>query len=584
MVNEIQSPQAIIHASPSGPAPVKKGFSRRILLILVITIGIILAVSVGNLYYQKLAQPKQLQHTSSVPTITDHRSTTDNKQLVANSMFYDFSITPPKKIVLVVDKSTYQMIKVEIDRFANDIATDLNAGVKILDNNYGSPSKVKSALIQEKNNNGDFQGVIFIGDIPPQYIRTKNTGQSPAVSDSWYLDLEERNLYAEKINNECKDPNLVNPEGKCITSYFEVESGFGYKTISRWSGRITPTLGKSDRTGLLKRYFVRNHDYRRGNLKYEGALIYGPDPSLNACTQYEKCFLAADKHFVDETHITTKDKLSVIAAITPDENTEAEYLSKQKEPFRFQLVNAHGGTTSFKSGIGKISDMVTYSELIDNNPGALFSIFLSCSVGAFDVKDNLASAYIFEGKGLAAYSASLPIFTQSPFEPTFSDISYFILGSGGRLYEAFNTRHHFNILGDPTVRIKEPSKEGCKLVFDTSQTGVNFNLRISEKGVENSEEYKKQIKIKNVGSDTCYISFAEVVHEEWSSGFSYSKPKEKIDPGEIVEFEISPAILSYTSDEWGVNQTVSSLAFIKFVTNGLGYLNSIPVKVSHTKI
>ncbi|HIK00532.1 TPA: hypothetical protein H1016_03260 [archaeon] len=552
------------------------------LVLIGIVIVVVIGIAVFSLTKVQKNQPEGKPEPQ--PAVTESKSVTQKGVSTSDVFYSDLPVIAPKKIVLVVDATTYQMLKSEIDRFANDISVDLKNSVKILDKNYGSPSEVKTSLTQEKNNNGDFAGIIFIGDIPWQYLSTKGVLQSPAASDSWYLDLEDKNLYTEKINTECKDPNLMDQEGKCIASYLEVTMGAGFeKSISRWSGRIMPTLGKSDRMELLKSYFDRNHDYRQGNLKYEGALIYGPDPTLNACKQSNECFSEAKKHFVDETHITTEDKLNVIAAVSPEENTEATYLSKQKEPYKFELVNAHGGTTSFMSGREK-TDTITYSELVDNKPGALFTIFQSCSVGSFNVKDNLATAHIFEGNGLAAYAASLPIFTLSPFEPNFNDLSFFIVGAGGRLHEAFSTRHYFNILGDPTIRINEPPKEGCKLAFN--QTKVDLDIRLTQNGVENNDELGKHVKIKNIGSDTCYIRFNEVVSKGQgpAASFSFDKPKNKIDPGEIVEFKISSGLQSYTSDLWGADKTIRFSGLITFVTNDPQYLKSIPVQVTLIKV
>ena len=504
------------------------------------------------------------------------------QQLPITDIFYsDFPLATPKKIVLVVDTSTYKTLKTEIDRFANDIFLDINSKVKILSKEYASVWEVKASLIKEKEDNGDFEGAIFIGDVPWQYVNLKGLqGVFDAIkpSDAWIIDLDDNNIYTDKIDTQC----II--DSSCSKKYIEVNAGEGYKEIPRWSGRILPPIGKTDRIELLKQYFNRNHNYRQGNINYEGALVYGPDSTLNNCKQFDECFSAVKNQIVDTARITTEDKLDVIVALSPDESTKNTYLSKQKELHKFELVNAHGTETFFVTSKG---DSVTYSDLVNNPPGALFSSFFSCSVGSFDVKDNLVTAYIFEGMGLAAYASTVPIFIVSPFiSHSTGDLSIVTLGVGGRLYEAFPTIHFSHILGDPTIRINKPSQGGCKLAFN--QTNIDFgDIKISGWSFENPNDAYKRIKIRNEGTDTCYLGYIEVSGLASGYGFYknigdvYAVELNKIEPGEIIEFSIGTGIARM--DVENPNKIIRSLGIVRFITNDPQYTKSIPVQGTFIK-
>src|SRR3989338_8548180 len=187
---------------------------------------VILALAIIGVVFISVCLQQQSPPAATVAdndTATENKSVAQNAENISEAFYLDLMPPVPKKVVFVVDASTYQTLKMEIDRFANDVSLDLASSVKILAKNYNSPSEVKSSLIREKNENGDFQGIIFIGDIPWVYLRTKGVDwQSPAPSDSFYLDLEDKNTYTEKANAECGTDKLNAIGNNCTASYFEV--------------------------------------------------------------------------------------------------------------------------------------------------------------------------------------------------------------------------------------------------------------------------------------------------------------------------------------------------------------------------
>lgn len=550
-----------------------KGVSSLIVILIIVAI----VAGAGITYIQ--TQSKETTRPQAQPTAPASEEPI-KKQIITEVFYSDFPLKTPKKIILVVDTKTYQILKSEIDRFSDDISSDLKTNVKILSKDYASVLDVKNSLLKEKADNRDFEGVIFIGDVPLQYVHLKDSQGAFGVikpSDAWIVDLEDNNIYTEKTDTQCKI------DSSCNKKYIEVNADEGYKEIPRWSGRILPPIGKSNRIELLKQYFDRNHDYRQGKLIYDGALVYGPDPTLNACKQSDECFSAAKNQIVDMARITTGDKLNVIVGLSSEEKTKSSYLSKQQAPHKLEWINAHGSTTSFITGTG---ETVTYSDLVNNKPGALFSHFISCNVGSFEVQDNLATGYVFEGKGLAAYASTTPIFGVSPFDPILKDPFTTIIGVGGRLYETSTTRHFFHILGDPTIRINEPSRGGCKLAFN--QTDIEFgNVKVSGWSFVNPNEAIKRIKIKNEGTATCHLGHIEVSGLASGYGFYknigdiYGTGLDKIEPGETVEFSVSVGITR--KDIESVNKIILSSGMVRFITNDPQYFKSISVQGTFVK-
>lgn len=540
----------------------KKSRKSKTTLLLVVLV-IIIAASVGIYYI--LPQEKQSQ-------INEQQT---NQALIAPSdIFYsDFPLPTPKKVVLVVGDTTYQTLKMEIDRFANDISSDLKTNVKILNKNYNSPAEVKDSLLKEKNNNGDFDGVIFIGDIPWQYIYMGYIDIEGGVStfyrpsDAWLIDLENNSNYTEKTNPGCYPISL--PECS-VSKYIEINPP--YKNIQRWSGRIMPPIGKSDRIELLKKYFDRNHEYKTGKLKYEGALIYSPDPTLHTCKTFDECLSNAKRSFVD-TGMTTEDKLNIIIGVS-SQKTKTAYLLNHQKNYKFEFINAHGTTTAF-STLKDSGESISYSDIVNNKPGALFYNFLSCNVGSFDVSDNLATAYVFEGNGLAAYASTVTIYVSDPLNnPNFEN---FLIGTGARLYEVYPSMHFLEILGDPTIRINEPPKSKCRLAFN--QTNIDFGVINISEGIteENVRSGKGRLylKIKNEGLDACNLKF---VMTDTSVGIENLLAPLTLKPNEIYEFGIRIMI----PEDLESNKKIASSALLRFISNDPQYIKTLPVLITLT--
>ncbi len=509
---------------------------------------------------------KNSMNADNITDFPEYASTWNEEINIKEEKFYsDFQTISLGKVVLVVDSNTYDSLKEEIERFADDISTDMNTNVKILSDSFSSPEDVRDALLSEKVSNGDFDGAIFIGDTPWQYAMTKGSVLGSGPSDAWYLDLEGRNQYYQR-KTTCEGNDSA-----CKASYVEIDADEGLKHVPRWSGRILPPVGRPNRLELLKNYFDRNHNYRLGGIEYEGALLYAPDFSLSqySCTGYNDCFLKAIGRLV-VTGITSEDKLTLIMGEPGSNNTKSTYLVKQQEPNKFEWINAHGSGNNFWTG--NDDEYITYDDIAKNEPGALFSSFISCSVGDFSVTDNLASAYVFEGQGLAAYGATIPIFGGSLFDSNV-DSSTLILGYGGRLYEAFDseTRHYFHIIGDPTLRINK-LQGGCRLAFNT--TLIDFgkvNLKKENGIIQNFDDLTTVIKIRDEGSEDCRLQLSLKSDDFSGIGYNFSEQKNLLYT--IKQGETEEISLSVSPKESSKGLLTGSL---RFIANDQQYIKYLP--------
>lgn len=528
-------------------------------------------------------------------TVEDTDSVIYTCKNASQEVFYsDLPVSKPTKVVLVIDRTTYDTLKTEIDRFAADISLDLNVSIAKLVDNFNSPSEVKDSLKNEKNTNGDFQGVILIGDIPFQYTfqlefvsmtGSLNASEMNALADdNYYLDLEEKNIYVEKTRTtfNCNDAQRVfNPCPDIIL-------GVGTITdTNRWISRILPPLSKSNRMELLKNYFDRDHAYRQGNLHYDGALVYGPnvlgccpwyDQQFTTCKDFNDCFSEAKKTFVD-TGITTEDKLKIIIG-SDNDSTKDAYLLEQQKPYKIQYISTHGSPTSLWLDN---NEYLFYSDLVNNPTGVLFTCTDACMQCLFDYKDNLATAYLFEGNGLAVLSGGW-----NPFASMANDGLDLVIGAGGRTYET--TKYNVVFGGDPTLKINDAplNKSKCKLVIN--QTRIDFgNITVSKDGNIISEGKQKWIKIKNDGSDPCILDQPYItpsfVFGSYPDVHNLQFANYTLEPGETLDVGIGLVSGDYLMNYFNFSGTNSLeiTGTMKFISNDPQYIKSIPVTATLIK-
>lgn len=484
------------------------------------------------------------------------------------------------KIVIIVDSRTNEEIRPEIERFREDVANDLSSNVAVVSGNYRFPAEVKNALRKEKEQ-GDFDGAIFVGDIPLQFLRIKSGEQflGAGISDTWYLDFENDIYVEKKAEKQCLSSHF------CIEDYIEVDGNALAKPLARWSGRLLPPLDEQNRIALLETYFDRNHAYRTGLLKYEGALIFAPDSALNtstnACKTQEACVSRAENVFVKHG-VADKKNLEVIVAFSDADKTKDNYLVSQGKPHAYEMVHAHGNPVSF----GQPNEKIYFDDLVQHRSGALFTNLLSCNVGLVGAEKNIANAYLYHGNTLAVYAAGIEIEAWSPFSETVESKEIPLLGRGGTLFEALDNENFRFIFGDPTLRITKPKESGCQLGFD--QTSLPFgDIHISGSDILNKSDAVTALRIMNVGTETCALDSI------YTSGIGtnldfYENPKDldlrkpdQIKVGEVVKVivTIHPSLYEIKDER----PVISERGTINFVTNDGQYLKSLPIMVNFVK-
>lgn len=498
-----------------------------------------------------------------------------------------------KPIILVVDQSIYSAIESEVSVFKQDLESDLKTSVKVISRQWNTANEVKNALTAEKQGN-DFSGVILIGNIPWPLVRTVEITKKvtpaewlepPAPDDNWYINFGETgHEFVERNDASCTNETCAGIffDSK-VLSRITPHNWTG--ELSRWVGRIKAPFWKENIAVFIASYLRRNHAYRTGQKTYRGGLIYAPDATLNPC-QGNACVARARDRFGEIFFLPRGENLDVLVPQSKEGGTKANYLNITRTSYRYQGITAHGTMTSFVTP----PDDVRYSDIVNAKPGALFYDFSSCSVGNFSEKENLMTAYVFEGDGLAARGFTTPIFGQSPFTDLQTSEEHRILAMGGRIFESYPRQSTETILGDPTLRIQPPRKEGCTLAFD--RKSVDFgSVTLSFSGPGRfplfrpfgSEE--KILHMKNIGTGVCAVT---VLGSRAGAGLGqmtrdgkviniYGQAAHAIKPGEVIEFKVTVAI---PGEFYFLNLDGDHLAIdgdLIFVSNDEHYLVRFPV-------
>lgn len=198
----------------------------------------------------------QVSPMPDIPELEDHR-----KYFSSNELTYG----TPGLVFLLVHTNIYSSIYVDVMRYKSDIEND-GYTVEVYSEPWADHLEVR-AFLQSGFARG-MQGAVLIGDIPTAIGEIANDfgeyGYVYFPIDLFYMDLD-----GAWIDNDGND------------FYDDHNDGTGDVEADVWVGRIyASTLsiqGKSEEQ-LLHEYFVKNHEYRMGNLSlYDRALLYIDD-------------------------------------------------------------------------------------------------------------------------------------------------------------------------------------------------------------------------------------------------------------------------------------------------------------------
>ncbi|MBI3033599.1 hypothetical protein HYY72_00370 [Candidatus Woesearchaeota archaeon] len=395
-------------------------------------------------------------------------------------------------VFVAVDSSTYSQLKLEIDRYVNDVQKDLNLTVAL--KTYDSavdPKKIKQDIVTEMQNK-KLEGIVLIGAIPFIKIVQSPTGDYP--SDVVYFDLQ----------NTCDYDAAGNIESSSLWNKCGYMAPFHDHQF--WIGRITPPQNGMQ---LLKNYFKRNHEYRMGTLQYDKKMlaylqIVQADVNTGARDNVEQEF----RDSLKRGWLYSQSSVDLLIPTDKTCSMDGEYLNKlDQESYESVFVNAHGAPTMHECDI-------TSDTIKKHQPKALFYEFRSCSVGDFSNPDYLAGQYLFNGNGLVVSAPPTVVFGASVVDEGME----YLLSRGMTFGDAYRSVGNANtwLLGDPTLRLRYNVQGNAKISVNVDQLKLD-KLPVCQR--KPTMDFRRDcgmqnvtFVIQNIGSKELTIKSADMVY------------------------------------------------------------------------
>lgn len=365
-------------------------------------------------------------------------------------------------IDLVIDSETYLGLKSEVDRFKDDLEKDTGNKVKIVTNKWLSPLQVRNTLFNDFAKN-KLIGAILIGNVPITYQITDYLGQRYPPTPS--------NYYYERL----KDEDWIQENDNTIVQ--NIEEKTEYKR-DIWTSRLLPPGNDvNEKRGLLRGYFNRNHNYRNGDIRYDGMLYLDSSDNVYANGDVTLEINNRVAQIAAYTGLYTDPSKVETAYDITHERRKEQILKKMIKNYEIASFNIHG--TSTEQWVGG-NTWINKIDLLKNPPGALFIALESCGNGDITNNEYLAGWYLFLGKSLLVRANSVPTFylgwgsleNLKEYIPIASGIDF------GTLYKISNNGQQSLLLGDPTLTIRSKDIEnGPKItpitIIDLGDVNLN---------------------------------------------------------------------------------------------------------------
>ena len=303
------------------------------------------------------------------------------------------------KVCVLVDYSKYGGLQPELNTYKNDLEKE-GYVVEINATEFSDHIEVRNYLKNEWLNN-ELVGCVIVGDLPFAWYEISNEGYLPYNYSNFPVDYFYTDLDGEWIDN--------NPHNGIYDNHL---SGLGDLEPEIWLGRITINSQWENDTELIKNYFIKNHDYREGNLSVpHRALLYIDDDVANYSSFYEYEIGPIYSNYTLVNNIF--------------ETNAVDYMSRLEEGYEWVNVWCHANLSSIKHSF-EITDgidnngnniidekgdggIVYSSDIQDLNPKALFYNIQTCSAANFSTSDYLCGWYAFsESYGLCVIGSTRP--------------------------------------------------------------------------------------------------------------------------------------------------------------------------------
>ena len=336
------------------------------------------------------------------------------------------------KVLIAVNWDLYPQIKASIDQYVIDLSND---------GYYGEVYKVKGGTPRAFRNflkrKFPFSGALLVGSIPVAWFEMDDDfygAHSEFPCDLFYMDLNGTWADPDNDGKYSGHPSKVKPE--------------------IWVARLwTPTKAGND-PALIRNYFVRNHQFRKGLMRYsKSALAYVDDD----WTHFGDC--GFDKMFSPGT----------IEVITDPATTDGDrYKTEINQHRGWAQICAHSSPFGHSFKIPTGSEWVPNTYLKDVNPpnAFLYNLF-ACSNARFTESEYMAGWYIFDKPDRSICSGMAVVGSTKTGSMLLFENFYGPMGTGkfvGDAYKewwnALGTDHDLGerqwyyglvLLGDPTI-------------------------------------------------------------------------------------------------------------------------------------
>lgn len=384
---------------------------------------------IEDLKLEQLSVVRKLR--KAVTTIITAQSRPDFPDDLQYFESYSANFFPKGKVAIYVNKSIYTTIRASIEQYIKDLADEGYYATA-----YTVTGDSAVTLRNHIRNQSGIVGSLMVGNLP--YIAYEDSSDSSAVEvfpcDLYFMDTNGTWTNTDSDTNIEKHTGNVAPE--------------------IWVGRLwTPTNNGND-TALLKDYFRRNHNYRKGlfGCTNRGLSFVDDDWTSFGDCGLKKCLNAAD----------------ICTVVNKEDTNENRYKAELSMHRLWSQVCAHSNTSLHAFRVSSGNGYV-YSSYIKNNsaPKAYYYNLFACRSGKYTSSDYIGGWYIFDYSkqdkcyGLAAI-ASAKTGSMLYFENFYGSMGkglsigdamvqwWKCLGSTHEISE-ISWHYGLSILGDPTL-------------------------------------------------------------------------------------------------------------------------------------
>lgn len=342
--------------------------------------------------------------------------------------------TTDSLVAVIVNSDLYTRIQTSLDQYVDDLVQD-GYSVEVDPWSGGDYQDLRDSL-QYKWEQYGLVGAVLIGDLPVAWHEMNYWGAEEFPIDYYFMEL---------------DGTWSDSDGDGLLE--SLSAGSGDLGPEIWVGRLAPSsLVWGNEAQLLEEYFIKNHNYRIGNLSLPHRALSFVDDDWD---YFEDCDLSY-----------AYDEVTVINDV--NQTIATNYKQKLLENYEWIHLCAHSSCwahTFLINGSQWGGGSVYNYEIHALQPHALFYNLFACSNTKFMETNNLGNWYIFvDDYGLLAIGS-----TKSGSMLDFASF-YIPLGQGKSIGDAYKEWFEvqaqdgldgweqawyfgMNVLGDPTLTI-----------------------------------------------------------------------------------------------------------------------------------